>query len=105
RLEVDPAAVQVATQAAAGFRITAQRADQCLEFRRGRCAVLSPVQEQGLEVAALHVLGALAKAFLAILAGFDQVVEGRNDVFVIHGGSPWLKVRIPSQASCQSGWI
>ena len=74
-LEVDPAAVQRAGDAAAGVGLAAQAGDERLQLGRALPALVGAAREDLAQLRRLDVLGAGAKAVLAVLAGLDQVVE------------------------------
>jgi hypothetical protein len=66
------------------LRFAAETHDLRLQLRSRFSAALGRRVEKRLQVAALDVLGARAKTFLAVLAGFDQVVQGIDHVVVVH---------------------
>src|SRR5690606_24724673 len=109
RFEIDPAPMQIAGHAAAGFRITAQGAHQLLQFGHCGRAILRTLDHGGFQLRILEVFSALAKAFLAVFAGFDQIVEYRNRFFRVHSallgnrinGSAWALP--PVKVDCTAG--
>ena len=82
RLNVDPTTVQVTGYAGAGFRVTAKLAHFGLKLSCGRAAICRTLYKQRFELRVLDIFGAGLEAFLAIFAGFDQVVQDRDGFFI-----------------------
>src|SRR5690606_12570649 len=104
--------MQVAGDAGTAFRVAAQLTDQALQLGRCGSAVPGAIVEQGFQIGALDILGTHFKTGLAILAGFNQVVEYGNDFFSIfssdhtnvsrgRGGSLFLTARTDTKFSFQ----
>src|SRR5690606_6038874 len=83
--QINPATVQITAHAGAVLRVTAQTDHDGLQLLGSLGAAGGALGEQLLELGTLDVLGADAKAFFAVLAGLDQIVQGRNNFFGING--------------------
>src|SRR5690606_11157140 len=83
RLEIYPAAMQIASHAGAVLGVATQTDDNGLQLLRGVGALAGALVEQRLQLGTGNVLGAYTKARFTILAGFDQIIEGGNHFFGI----------------------
>ena len=82
----DPAAVQCAAGAAALVRFAAVLDHIRLQFGRSDTAFVGALQEDIAQLAGRGVLRASGKAELAVLAGFDEIIQRVDNVVVGHGG-------------------
>jgi hypothetical protein len=90
RPHVDPAAVQGGEDAAALFRVAPEVPDLRLEFGGEVGPLAGVAAEQPLQLSALDVPGRHPVPLLAVLAAFDEGVQGVDDLLVVvtaHGGS------------------
>jgi hypothetical protein len=54
--------------------------------------------EQAFEFGVFQIFSTLVETFLTVFAGFDQVVEQRDSVFVVHVQIPLLRLGLQVKA-------
>jgi hypothetical protein len=86
--QIDEETVRAAEHGAAGFGRTAGFRNQFLKFPDHGAALGGQIVEQRLEIGVFGVLRRLAIPFVAVLRNPDQVVQGIDDLCLIHGPLP-----------------
>src|SRR5690606_26621228 len=76
RLEIYPAAMQVASHAGAVLGVPTPTDSNGLQFLGALGAVADALVEQRSQLGTGNVLGADTKVLFTILAGFDQIIDG-----------------------------